>query len=75
MIILVSIGEILPWQNSRIFCEITYWNYEKLPFHLTKYTSLPYKHWICSIIEFFMEYLMEPHFKQSTTTAKTHYRF
>ncbi len=60
MIILVSIGEILLGKTVEYFCDFTYWNYEKLPFHLTKYTSLPTSMGFAGIIEFFMEYLMEP---------------
>lgn len=60
MVVIVSIGEILLGKTVEYFCEFTYWNYEKLPFHLTKYTSLPTSMGFAGIIEFFMEYLMEP---------------
>ena len=53
------------------FCEITYWNYEKLPFHLTKYTSLPTSIGFAGIIEFFMEYLMEPILNKVQQLPKT----
>lgn len=60
MVILVSIGEILLGKTVEYFCDFTYWNYEKVPFHLTKFTSLPTSLGFAAIIEFFMEYLMEP---------------
>ena len=71
MIILVSIGEILLGKTVEYFCEITYWNYEKLPFHLTKYTSLPTSIGFAGIIEFFMEYLMEPILNKVQQLPKT----
>lgn len=60
MMVLVSIGEIILGTAVEYFCGFTYWNYENLPFHFTKYTSLFTSMGFAGIIEFFMEYLMEP---------------
>ena len=60
MIVLVSIGEIILGKAVEYFCGFAYWNYEKVPFHFTKYTSVPTSMGFAGIIEFFMEFLMEP---------------
>lgn len=39
--ILVSVGEILLGTFVETFFGFEYWNYTKIPFHVTKYTSLP----------------------------------
>ncbi len=60
MIVIVSIGEIILGKAVEYFCGFAYWNYEKVPFHFTKYTSVPTSMGFAGIIEFFMEFLMEP---------------
>lgn len=58
--VLVSIGEILLGTLVEKVCGIEYWNYEWIPFHLTKYTSLPTSIMFAGIITFFMSNLFDP---------------
>ncbi len=58
--VLVSIGEILLGTLVEKVCGIEYWNYEWIPFHLTKYTSLPTSIMFAGIITFFMSNLFYP---------------
>lgn len=52
MIVIVSIGEIILGKAVEYFCGFAYWNYEKVPFHFTKYTSVPTSMGFAGIIEF-----------------------
>lgn len=58
--LLVSVGEILLGTTVEKICGIEYWNYEWIPFHLTKYTSLPTSVMFAGIITFFMSNLFDP---------------
>lgn len=58
--VIVSIGEILLGTLVEKVCGIEYWNYEWIPFHLTKYTSLPTSIMFAGIITFFMSNLFYP---------------
>lgn len=58
--LLVSVGEILLGTLVEKVCGIEYWNYEWIPFHLTKYTSLPTSVMFAGIITFFMSNLFDP---------------
>ncbi|MDE6712536.1 MAG: putative ABC transporter permease [Lachnospiraceae bacterium] len=58
--VLVSVGEILLGTLVERICGIEYWNYEWIPFHLTKYTSLPTSVMFAGIITFFMSNLFDP---------------
>lgn len=58
--VIVSIGEILLGTLVEKICGIEYWNYEWIPFHLTKYTSLPTSIMFAGIITFFMSNLFYP---------------
>lgn len=60
MVALVSIGEIVLGKMVEYFCGFSYWNYENLPFHFTRYTSLFTSLGFAGIIEFFMEFIIEP---------------
>lgn len=58
--LLVSVGEILLGTLVEKVCGIEYWNYEWIPFHLTKYTSVPTSIMFAGIITFFMSNLFDP---------------
>lgn len=58
--VLVSVGEILLGTLVEKICGIEYWNYEWIPLHLTKYTSLPTSIMFAGIITFFVSNLFEP---------------
>lgn len=58
--VIVSVGEILLGTLVEKICGIEYWNYEWIPFHLTKYTSLPTSIMFAGIITFFMSNLFDP---------------
>lgn len=58
--LIVSVGEIVLGTLVEKICGIEYWNYEWIPFHLTKYTSLPTSIMFAGIITFFMSNLFDP---------------
>lgn len=60
MVVLVSIGEIVLGKTVERICGFAYWNYECLPLHITKYTSIPTSIGFAGIIMFSMEFIMEP---------------
>lgn len=60
MMLLVSIGEIILGKTVEHICGFSYWNYEWIPLHFTKYTSVPTSIGFAGIIIFFMDYIMEP---------------
>jgi len=53
----VSVGEIVLGTVTEKLCHIEYWNYTCIPFHFTKYTSVPTSIGFASMITFFMEKL------------------
>lgn len=56
----VCVGEILLGALVEHFCGIEYWNYSAIPFHITKYTSLPTSAAFASMITLFMGNCFEP---------------
>ena len=56
----VCVGEILLGALVEHFCGIEYWNYSKIPFHITKYTSIPTSAAFASMITLFMGKCFEP---------------
>lgn len=54
-VVVVSISELLLGNIVEYLCGIEYWNYEWIPFHLTKYTSIPTSMGFATIITFFMD--------------------
>lgn len=50
----VSIGEVLLGTVVERLCHIEYWNYSRIPLHITKYTSVPTSIGFASMITFFM---------------------
>lgn len=58
--LLVSIGEIILGYITEQFFGFYYWNYEKLPLHITRYTSIPTSIIFTIIIKFFMQYCFNP---------------
>ena len=50
----VSIGEIALGYAVEKLCGFEYWNYENIPLHITKYTSIPTSIAFAAIITFFM---------------------
>ena len=59
-VLLVSVGEILLGSFVRSVFGFDYWNYEWIPFHLTKYTSLPTSLLFGGLITLFMEHIFTP---------------
>lgn len=59
-IILVSIGEIALGKFVEKFLGFEYWNYERLPLHITKYTSVPTSTGFALIITLFMGKFFTP---------------
>lgn len=57
---IVSIGEIILGFFTEHYFKFYYWNYEKLPMHITRYTSIPTSLGFSSIIMFFMQECFTP---------------
>lgn len=56
----VSAGEIVLGTVTERLCKIEYWNYNWIPFHITKYTSVPTSVGFAAMITLFMEHCFEP---------------
>ena len=56
----VCVGEIVLGVAVEKFCGIEYWNYSKIPLHITKYTSIPTSAAFASLITLFMGKCFEP---------------
>lgn len=56
----VCVSEIVLGELVEMLCGIEYWNYENLPLHITKYTSIPTSMAFAIIITFFMGVCFEP---------------
>lgn len=60
VMICVSVGEIILGAVTERFCSIEYWNYEWLPLHITKYTSIPTSVGFAAMVTFFMDRIFPP---------------
>lgn len=58
--VLVSIGEVILGTLVERVCGFSYWNYEQIPLHITKYTSLPTSSGFALGITIFMEKFFLP---------------
>ena len=56
----VCIGEIILGTIVERLCCIEYWNYSKIPLHITKYTSVPTSIGFAAMITFFMGKCVTP---------------
>ena len=56
----VSIGEILLGKLVEYVCGFQWWNYSKLPLHITQYTSIPTSFAFGALITTFMNFFFEP---------------
>ena len=56
----VCIGEIVLGIVVEQLCGIEYWNYSKIPLHITKYTSIPTSAAFASMITLFMGRFFQP---------------
>lgn len=60
VMICVSVCEIILGVVTERFCSIEYWNYEWLPLHITKYTSIPTSVGLAAMVTFFMDRIFPP---------------
>lgn len=60
VMICVSIGEIVIGTVTEKLCHIEYWNYTEIPFHITKYTSVPTSVGFATGITIFMNTVFIP---------------
>lgn len=60
VMICISIGEIILGAVTERFCSIEYWNYEWLPLHITKYTSIPTSAGFAAMVTLFMDRVFPP---------------
>jgi len=58
--LLISVGEILLGFFTEKYFKFYYWNYEKIPMHITRYTSVPTSLGFTFIIMFFMQECFTP---------------
>ncbi len=56
----VTVGELILGHLTEKLCGFEYWNYERLPLHITKYTSVPTSTGFALIITSFMGACFEP---------------
>lgn len=56
----VCIGEILLGYLTEWCCDIIWWDYSKIPLHITRYTSVPTSFGFATLITIFMKYLFNP---------------
>lgn len=68
--IIVSIGEILLGSTIEYIYHFSYWNYTKIPFHITKYTSVLTSLGFSLSITLFMKYLYIPIQNKAKTISK-----
>ncbi|MBQ5332893.1 MAG: putative ABC transporter permease, partial [Oscillospiraceae bacterium] len=57
---IVTAGELILGHLMEKLCGFEYWNYERLPLHITKYTSVPTSIGFALIITSFMGACFEP---------------
>lgn len=60
VMICVSVGEIIIGTATEKLCNIEYWNYSDIPFHVTKYTSVPTSVGFATGITIFMNTVFIP---------------
>ena len=60
VMVIVSTGEIMLGPFMEKTCHIEYWNYSWIPFHFTKYTSIPTSIGFALVISLFEEYCFCP---------------
>lgn len=56
----VSLGEIILGTVVEKTCGIIWWDYTRLPLHITRYTSIPTSIGFAMLITIFMRYFFEP---------------
>ena len=56
----VSMGEIILGYATEWCCGIVWWNYTRIPLHITKYTSVPTSFGFATMITVFMKYCFNP---------------
>lgn len=67
--ILVSVGEYLLGTILEKTGGFSYWNYTKIPYHLSKYTSVPTSFGFSLAITLFMEYVFVPLYNKVSKCA------
>ncbi len=63
----VSIGEIILGTAVEKLCGIYWWDYSRLPLHITQYTSVPTSIGFSALIVMFMRYLFPPLYRYFQT--------
>lgn len=72
---IVSIGEIILGTATEKFFGFHYWNYENLPLHITRYTSVPTSMGFALIISLFMDYCFTPLLNRIETASPVFLRY
>lgn len=63
--ILVSAGEVILGTAVEHFCHIVWWNYESIPMHMGKYTSVPTTLGFALLISVFMNDFFAPLYRRA----------
>ena len=58
--ICVCVGEIILGYVIQYTCDIIWWDYTRIPLHLTRYTSIPTSFGFAAMITFFVKYCFYP---------------
>ncbi len=60
VMVYVSVGEILLGKLVEVTCEFEWWDYSRIPLHITQYTSIPTSMGFAAMIVLFMAKFFEP---------------
>ncbi len=60
VMVCVSVGEIVLGKLVEHFCRFYWWDYSKLPLHITRYTTIPTSMVFSGLITFFMHFIFAP---------------
>ncbi len=58
----ISVGEVMMGVFVEKVCHFSWWDYSRLPLHITQYTSIPTSMMFASMVTLFMQHCLEPLF-------------
>ena len=58
----ICVGEVLLGTFVEKVCHFCWWDYSRLPLHITQYTSIPTSMMFASMVTLFMQHCLEPLF-------------
>ena len=60
VMVCVSVGEIMLGKFVELTCDFYWWDYSRLPLHITRYTTIPTSLGFATMISLFMDYVFIP---------------